>query len=182
MTRNTTGGNRNKSAARKQSSSSGGRGYDLRFAESDQEIYAIVTQMLGGSNIAVLCIDGQRRRCVMRGKFTGKRRRQNRVEPGSIVLVGKREYLAGGDDAAQPVDLLEIYDASDVMRLKATEMGLAWGILTLENKHEIRVHESNDGIEFSNADPVHVPQAPATVAPSHTHTTDQQDDCEFDDI
>ena len=81
---------------------------------AEGELCCAVVRILGGKQMEVLRPDGQKMRCVIRAKFTGRRKRENRVTPGSWVLVGTREWEEGVGD------LLCVYDNSDVMKLKKT--------------------------------------------------------------
>lgn len=79
---------------------------------AEGELCCAVVRILGGKQMEVLKPDGQKMRCVIRAKFTGRRKRENRVCPGSWVLVGLRDWEDGVGD------LLCVYDNSDVARLK----------------------------------------------------------------
>jgi len=109
MPRNTGGGNKAKKSANKSFIISNRA---TRFASIDGEVYAIVQRMLGGSMCEVLCIDGLVRLCVIRGKFSGKGKRENRLNRGSWVLVGLRDWEISSKDKPK-CDLLEVYNDGD---------------------------------------------------------------------
>ena len=109
MPRNTGGGNKAKKSANKSFIISNRA---TRFASIDGEVYAIVQRMLGGSMCEVLCIDGLVRLCVIRGKFSGKGKRENRINRGSWVLVGLRDWEISSKDKPK-CDLLEVYNDGD---------------------------------------------------------------------
>lgn len=87
----------------------------LRIAEEEGEVYAVVTKILGGGMAHVECIDGKKRLCHFRGKFSGKNKRQNEISPNTWVIVGAREWEsdkpATGKKKEQlnNCDLLEVY-------------------------------------------------------------------------
>ncbi|GAI87692.1 unnamed protein product [marine sediment metagenome] len=89
MPRNTGGGNKAKKFASKSFVVSDRA---TRFASVEGEAYAVVQRMLGGTICEVLCIDGVVRLCVIRGKFSGKGKRDNRLSKGTWVLVGLRDW------------------------------------------------------------------------------------------
>ena len=87
-----------------------------RYAIETDEIYAIVTKMLGGTNCEVLCIDGKTRQCVIRNKFCGKGKRDNWLTRGKWILVGLRNWEVTSK-AKEKCDLLEVYNDNDKDKL-----------------------------------------------------------------
>jgi initiation factor 1A len=139
MVKNTHGGSGHKKFARK--FTSGAKSNKLRISEDEGEIYAIVTKMLGNNMFHCHSIDGTIRLGHIRGKFTGRGKRDNMVEGGKWVLIGLREWdvpseksssLSKGKAKMQQCDLLEVYSDTDKQRLKEA---------TSENWTEL---ESND--------------------------------------
>jgi initiation factor 1A len=139
MVKNTHGGSGHKKFARK--NFSGSKSNKLRVSEDEGEFYAIVTKMLGNNMFHCHCIDGTVRLGHIRGKFTGRGKRDNMVEGGKWVLIGLREWdisseksskLSKGKEKIQQCDLLEVYTDTDKHRLKEA---------TSENWSEL---ESND--------------------------------------
>ena len=121
MVKNTHGGSGHKKFARK--NFSGSKSNKLRVSEDEGEIYAIVTKMLGNNMFHCHCIDGTVRLGHIRGKFTGRGKRDNMVEGGKWVLIGLREWdistsLSKGKEKIQQCDLLEVYTDTDKYRLK----------------------------------------------------------------
>jgi initiation factor 1A len=90
----------------------------LRVKEEEGEIYAIVVKMLGGGMAHVECIDGMKRLCHFRGKFSGKNKRQNEISSNTWVMVGTREWesdkslVTSGKkkDQLNNCDMLEVYN------------------------------------------------------------------------
>jgi initiation factor 1A len=113
----------------------------LRISEHDGELYAIVTKMLGNGMFLCHCIDSVVRLGHIRGKFSGRGKRDNMVECGKWVLVGLREWdvqssaIPKNDkkDKKQQCDLLEIYSDTDKYRL-IEQVSNNWQIL---NDHDI---------------------------------------------
>ena len=58
----------------------------LRVVEEEGEMYAIVVKMVGGGMCHAECIDGKKRLCHFRGKFSGKNKRQNEVSMNMWIL------------------------------------------------------------------------------------------------
>ena len=83
-----------------------------RFAIDSGEVYAIINKILGGNMCEVLCIDGIIRNCIIRGKFSGKRKRDNILTRGKWVLVGLRDWEITAKEK-QKCDLLEVYTDVD---------------------------------------------------------------------
>jgi len=112
MVKNLTGGKGSKSVARKSETVSSGR---LRKSEDPDEIYAIVTKSLGNCMFYVNTIDGKEKLLLhLRGKFSGRNKRNNFISVGIFVLVGLRDYEKPN---YKECDLLEIYSDQDVKRL-----------------------------------------------------------------
>lgn len=102
----------------------------LRVSLCKEEIYAYVTRILGNSMCMVKCVDGYDRLCHIRGKFTGRSKRENALSQGTWVLIGLRQWDADKEFAltssktnkkVQKCDLLEIYSASEREKLRVQE-------------------------------------------------------------
>jgi translation initiation factor 1A len=135
MGKNIHGGSGHKKFARK--FTGGAKSNKLRVSEDIGEIYAIVTKMLGNNMFHCYCIDGIIRLGHIRGKFTGRGKRDNMVEGGKWVLIGLREWdvssetsssISKGKDKIQQCDLLEVYSDTDKQRLRDGVAG-NWQIL-----------------------------------------------------
>lgn len=136
MGKNIHGGSGHKKFARKHNGGAS-KSNKLRISEDEGEIYAIVTKMLGNNMFHCHCIDGTVRLGHIRGKFTGRGKRDNMVEGGKWVLVGLREWdvpseksssISKGKTKIEQCDLLEVYTDMDKQRLKET-ISENWTIL-----------------------------------------------------
>ena len=87
-----------------------------RFSIEEGEIYAVVQRMLGNNNCEVLCIDGTTKLCIIRGKFLGKGKRDNKLSRGVWVLVGIRDWQVTSKEK-EKCDLLEVYNDNDKEKL-----------------------------------------------------------------
>ena len=131
MVRNEGGGNKMKHLARKHvNGSSQQQNKFLRVSLSKDEIYAYVVRLFGNSMCLVKCVDGYERLCHIRGKFTGRSKRENAMSQGTWVLVGLRQWdsekefaskVSKTDKNIQKCDLLEIYSASEREKLRVQE-------------------------------------------------------------
>jgi len=123
MVRNTTGGNGNKKFARKHASGGASKaGMKLRVSEDEGELYAVCTKNLGNNMFHAIATDGTTYLVHIRGKFSGRGRRDNTVAGGVWVLIGLRPWTntdqLGGKKKMQQCDLLEVYSEQDKTRLK----------------------------------------------------------------
>lgn len=121
MVKNVAGGNNGKKVARKHTTK--GKN-ELRLSKSDDEKYAIVKKLLGNT-CDVICEDGVDRRCMIRGKFTGRNKRDNMLDSGTYILIGLREWVdeansskSSSDKNIKYCDLLEVYNSMerDILR------------------------------------------------------------------
>jgi initiation factor 1A len=115
MVKNQTGGNRAKGLARKNESSGFSK---LRMSECPEEKYAIVRKIFGGTRCEAFCDDSVLRQAIIRGKFTGKKKRGNIIAAGTIILVGLRDWATVKEGKTEECDVLEVYSAFEVDQLK----------------------------------------------------------------
>jgi translation initiation factor IF-1 len=123
MVRNTTGGGDNKRFARKHMSSNNKVGMKLRVSEDEGELYAVTTKMLGNNMFHAIALDGLQYLVHIRGKFSGRGRRDNTISVGTWILIGLRSWSntipnKDGQMKQQQSDLLEVYTELDKIRLK----------------------------------------------------------------
>ena len=90
MVKNTKGGSGHKKFAHK--NTSGPKNNKLRISEDAGEMYAIVTKINGNSMFNCHCIDSVGRLGHIRGKFSGRGKRDNMVECGKWILIGLRQW------------------------------------------------------------------------------------------
>ena len=145
MVRNEGGGNKMKHLARKHvNGSSQQQNKFLRVSQSKDEIYAYIVRLLGNSLCLVKCVDGYERLCHIRGKFTGRSKRENALSQGTWVLIGLRQWDAEKEFASkvsktekniQKCDLLEIYSSSEREKLRVQEK-IFQDLVTEENNSD----------------------------------------------
>jgi translation initiation factor IF-1 len=132
MVRNIGGGDRMKHMARKHiNGAKNSQSKILRTSSCPDEIYSYVTRILGNGMCLVKGIDGYERLCHIRGKFTGRSKRENTLVVGTWVLVGLRQWDAEKEFASkqakttgkkiQKCDLLEIYSPAEREKLRVQE-------------------------------------------------------------
>jgi len=153
MVKNTFGGNKHKSQARKFTNVKSSN--KLRIAEEEGEIYAVVTNMLGNGMFYAYGIDQTKRLGHIRGKFSGRGKRDNIVEIGKWVLLGEREWDINKEknkekkeDQIIKCDLLEVYNNLDKERLKDT-VSEKWSILISQDPQQKTKADKDELFEFS---------------------------------
>ena len=103
----------------------------LRVSQCKEEIYGYILRLLGNGMCMVKCVDGYERLCHIRGKFTGRSKRENALSQGTWVLIGLRQWDADKEFALktskipgksiQKCDLLEIYTPAEREKLRVQE-------------------------------------------------------------
>lgn len=121
MVKNTQGGSSHKKFAR--SSMAPANKTYLRTAREEGEIYAYVSKMFGNGMCNVVDMNGTDYLCIIRGKFRGKNRKNNKLEIGTWTLVGLRSWESTKEGEKITCDLLEIYTKEEIDRLKSTVRG-----------------------------------------------------------
>ena len=145
MVKNQTGGNKQKSQARKYSVNV--RENKLRLSEDEGEKYAQVVALLGNGMCYVIIDNNTKLLCIIRGKFKGRGKRDNIIKKGSWVLIGLREWEHAPNDKNkyQKCDLLELYSDYNKEQLKKIEGG-PWKLF-INNDNEF-THCDTDEIDF----------------------------------
>lgn len=144
MVKNSTGGNKSKGMARKLVQAP--TNHSLRPSACADEIYGVVSKMLGNGMCYVNVIDARIKTtdknilCHIRSKFSGRSKRSNFIAAGSTVLIGLREWEAPN---FKHCDLLEIYDNNDLALLAKIP-----GFSVPNNN--ITPSETSFDVEFSN--------------------------------
>jgi len=136
MVKNQHGGNKHKGMARKHVVETK-RISRLRVAEYDGEIYSIATKMLGNNMFHCVGVDNITRLCHIRGKFSGRGKRDNIINAGTWILIGIREWDNNKKDEKKipHCDLLEVYSDFDKQRLKDS-VSERWEILIANDMTE----------------------------------------------
>ena len=150
MVKNQFGGNKNKGQARKFVGAKPTN--KLRIAESEGEIYAVVLKMNGNGMFHAMGIDKKLRLGFIRGKFSGKGKRDNMVEMGKWVLLGDREWSATAttsSDTKIKSDLLEVYNDGEKDRLKST-ITADWSILMSSDNSKPVQETPNELVDFKD--------------------------------
>ena len=141
--KNKTGGNKAKKQGRKHVAVPTTR--RVRFSEDDGEIYGCCEKIVGGGMIVIKCIDDKQRLCVIRKKFRGRHKSDNRLAIGTWVLVGSRDFETAKKDKLEKCDLLEVYKDSEKDQLKQHSPSKPWHLFAkIGNVVE---NEENDGFE-----------------------------------
>jgi initiation factor 1A len=143
MVKNTKGGNKSKKIGRKFINAPIDR--TLRLAVEKEEIYAVVTKLLGNGMFYANDPDGNERLCIMRNKFRGRGKRDNTLKLGCWVLIGERDF----EVTQKPkCDLLEVYNDGEKERLKKTGNPIFKKLKSEHDTHH-KLDESDD-IIFEN--------------------------------
>ena len=122
MVKNLFGGSAHKKQARSGVDNTKRKTF-VRTAREDGEIYAHVNKNYGNGMCNVVDMNGQEYLCMIRGKFRGKDKKSNKLEVGSWVLVGTRDWETTKKDAKPKCDVLEIYTKDEFDKLKTTVHG-----------------------------------------------------------
>jgi initiation factor 1A len=120
------GGNKAKGFARK---SFAKKEHTLRTSQDPDEVYAQVTKIFGGKMCQVTTLDGIEMLCHIRGKFSGRGKRDNFIANGTWLLVGKREWESD-DKKMLNCDVIEVYNDNDKNKLKNTVTNINWSCFT----------------------------------------------------
>ena len=123
MVINSGGGNKGKHVGRKFVNGGSGGTKAVRVAQDAGEMYATVSKMLGNCMCGVMCYDGKNRLCIIRKKFTGRRKTDNIVSAGGLILVGVHDYSGSSGSSAvsrplQRCDLLYVYNDQEREKLR----------------------------------------------------------------
>ena len=148
MVKNKTGGKNAKKGARKNIVVSM-EPRKLRFANDDEERYAIVKKMLGNGQMIVLCHDNKERLCTIRYKFSGRNKSSNFITNGGWCIIGLRSWETVKADKLEKCDLLEIYTHPERTKL-VQECKTNLDVLLKEELGSLHDNTENCDIVFSN--------------------------------
>lgn len=130
MVKNRKGGSGHKKMARKFVRDSNFRSRKIRQAK-EGEMYAKVIKVNGGGICEVLCNDKKERQMIIRKKFKGRNKRDNSISVDTMVLVGLRDWQVLSGKKKEKVDLLEVYNSSQLDELKLVK-NICYDILPLD--------------------------------------------------
>ena len=149
MVKNKVGGNKAKKFARKNINSEN-INKKLRFATNEDELYAIVTKILGNGQINVMCIDNKERLCFIRNKFSGRNKQSNLINVGSWIIIGKRSWETSIPNKLDKCDLLEIYNQNEKHQL-LQQCKDNFSVLKKQENILLNIEDiENDIIDFQN--------------------------------
>ena len=195
MVKNTTGGKRAKSMASKNVATNKATSR-IRVAEVQGEIYAVVTKYLGNCMFHCHCIDNMLRLGHIRGKFSGRGKKDNIIAPGVWVLIGLREWdngessIKNGKVKLPQCDLLEVYSETDKKRLNDT-INVNWEILSGKDptklEHNRSNHAQEEEVDFSNLKDEEIDKLIADLKSGKIQkidldTKDDKDDKQFTEV
>lgn len=152
MVKNSTGGNKAKGFARKNLVK---RDTALRTANEEGEIYAQAVKVMGGNIASAIDINGLPLRAHIRGKFRGRGKRDNFIEPGTWLLVGLHSWETDKTNAKsgeiRNCDILEVYTEADKNRLKNNITSVDWTkFIANDNKTFDKKEDSDEVIQFTD--------------------------------
>lgn len=147
MVKNTHGGSKHKSQARKLVNAP--QSNKLRLPECDEECFAIVTKMLGNGmcHVNLLYKNNilENIVCHIRGKFRGRNKKSNLISTSSIVLVGLRTW----EKNVSACDLLDIYNSHHIDKLDIKPLLSSFNQPHLFNNDQ-DILFSNDNLDILN--------------------------------
>lgn len=180
MVKNKTGGKNAKKGARKNIVVSM-EPRKLRFANNDEEHYAIVKKMLGNGQMIVLCDDNKERLCTIRYKFSGRNKSSNFIANGGWCIVGLRSWETVKADKLEKCDLLEIYTHPERTKM-IQECKTNLDVLLKEELGSLHDNADNCDILFSNESESTKNDANITCNGVDTSMNFDDDEIDFDDI
>ena len=144
MVKNTGGGNKHKSMARKNANVDNAKIY---LPQEEGECFAKVTKMLGNGMCMVSLMDGDQIIndviCHIRGKFRARNKRNNTVSPDSFLIVGLRSWSSDNNKC----DLIHVFDNSILSSL----ISLSHSFHSFHNSFNLS-SLSQDNLLFSHSD------------------------------
>lgn len=173
MVKNTKGGNKHKGKASKYNKPTDNK--NIRVSKSEYEIYAAVTEILGGGHCRVKCIDS-----IDRMAYISKKFKYERLEKGKLCLIGLREWQTNIASKVEKCDILEVYNQVETDTLVKIN-GYNWRILlNLDNTTSCDV---SDDIIFSNkSSNVNENSMDISYKTSKIEETEIQEEINFDEI
>jgi len=182
MVKNNTGGNKAKGFARKNLVK---RDTVLRVAREQGEIYAQAVKIMGGRIASAIDIEGNPLRAHIRGKFSGRGKRDNFIGPGTWLLVGLHDWQSDKVKSVgvKDCDILEVYNETDKDRLKNSVTSINWDKFIANEAKTLGVKDEDDILEFT--DEVTQEYEELIAAQANTNNaiiTDNGEEIDVDDI
>ena len=176
MVKNTTGGSKHKSFARKNFT----HNIDsFPTPQNDGECFAIVTKMLGNGMCHVDLLNQEQIIhnviCHIRGKFRNKNKRNNLVTIHSIILVGLRTWT----NNLNACDLIFVYSSHHTNSLPIHKLTLQHQQLNTEHNFSFSLHDDHTS-RHQHHDTLQQPQHDTLQQPQHD--LDHDDDIDIDAI
>jgi translation initiation factor IF-1 len=178
MVKNTQGGSKHKSMARK--SVNAAPSAKLRIPEEDGECFACVTRMTGNGmcKVDVWYNDGilSDVTCFIRGKFKSKSKKQNLVSKDSFIIVGLRLWSSD----LTKCDLLEVFQANNIHELSSISSSFklfsfaylnSTPNITYNTSENIIFNNHNNNVDISIYDNLHISNS-NTTQHEHDHDDD----------
>jgi hypothetical protein len=149
MVKNNSGGNKAKGFARKNLVK---RDTVLRVAREEGEIYAQAVKIMGGRIASAIDIEGNPLRAHIRGKFSGRGKRDNFIGPGTWLLVGLHDWQTGNTKSGElkDCDILEVYNETDKERLKNSVTSVNWDKFINYDKALVGGSDEEDILQFAD--------------------------------
>lgn len=182
MVKNNTGGNKAKGFARKNLVK---RDSVLRVVREEGEIYAQAVKIMGGRIASAIDIEGNPLRAHIRGKFSGRGKRDNFIGPGTWLLVGLHDWQtynvkSGG---VKDCDILEVYNETDKERLKNSVTSVNWDKFITNEANTLGVKNEDNILEFTDEVTQEYEQLISSQANATNHIiTDDSEEINVDDI
>ena len=166
MVKNTFGGKKSKSSARKHFSHDSHSGGSLPLPSNNFEIFAHVTKLLGNHMVLVKTTSGDLI-CHIRKKFKGP---ANTVTKDAFLLVGLRDF----ESTPKNCDLMDIYLPIHLSLLQNIPSFMQLFILLIDNNVS-----SHDDISFTHNSQQLIEN---TTTETENTTTEIDNEIDFDDI
>jgi len=176
MVKNTSGGNRHKKQARKNTTAPVSA--RLRIPKEDGEILGKVMKLFGNGMAEVLCEDKVTRLLIIRRKFKGRNKRDNNIEVNKVLLVGRRLWKVVNPKKKQKVDLLYVYsnDQIDDLRQKVNVSSIILPADAVQEESAYDLTSKNDWKDEKNKNIL------GDVKETENIKISKTDDFDFDDI
>lgn len=187
MVKNKTGGNKAKKFGRKHMQDEP-LNVKVRFVTEEGEIYGVISKVFGQGQLEVTCHDGVIRHGILRKKFRGRYKHDNKIVVGAWVMVGLRDWQSKTEGKKEHCDILEVYNEDEKAKLleqsqinlkglKQVETNLT--CLNASDDNQSPSHMDEDSIFFTNT-PASSQNAPS--AEDDESVASSTGDIDFDDI